>query len=388
MINREFIEKKEKNTLSKYACFSKDFNNEGAHPLRTQFQRDRDRIMHSKAFRSLEYKTQVFLTNINDHLRTRLTHTIEVSQIARTLAQILNVNQDLTEAIAIGHDIGHTPFGHAGERALNDLLEKYNLSFKHNVQSVRILMLLEKKYDFAGLNISLPVREGILKHTKMPDVLPEYCNDLYTNKKYSITIEGQIVAMADEIAQITHDLDDYLRLEILDTDHIILDKLTSLVREFHQTRYGQDPFPQNITLDKKDILGIKDKLIKCYVDYLVYQLAYDSFENLNLKEYRAMELDEVVIKYSDKIGSEVNRFHSKMNKLIFNDNFKIKEMDKRGKLIITSLFDYYISRPEKMPNPTYEKFLKNNKSPIVIADYISGMTDRYAISQYKEMIRL
>jgi dGTPase len=123
MINREFIEKKEKNTLSKYACFSKDFNNEGAHPLRTQFQRDRDRIMHSKAFRRLEYKTQVFLTNINDHLRTRLTHTIEVSQIARTLAQILNVNQDLTEAIAIGHDIGHTPFGHAGERALNDLLE-------------------------------------------------------------------------------------------------------------------------------------------------------------------------------------------------------------------------------------------------------------------------
>src|SRR5690554_1386570 len=220
MISREELERYEKRNLRPCACFSADASRHrevGKHPFRTEFQRDRDRILHSKAFRRLEYKTQVFLTTKGDHLRTRLTHSLEVSQLSRTVASQLRLNSDLVEAIALGHDLGHTPFGHAGERELCSLLEEEGHTFKHNLQSVRIVELLEKKYPYEGLRLTTEVKEGVLKHTAMPKKeLPEYCQNLYAESPFSVTLEGQVVAACDEIAQMTHDLDDYLRCNILE----------------------------------------------------------------------------------------------------------------------------------------------------------------------------
>jgi dGTPase len=199
MRTRESLELIEQQTLKPYACFSNSAERRisiPGHIYRTNFQRDRDRILHSKALRRLEYKTQVFLTQTGDHLRTRLTHSYEVSQLARTVANQVGLNCDLVETIALGHDLGHTPFGHAGEEALKELLEEFGAgTFKHNLQSIRIIDKLERKYSYDGLNLTLPVREGILKHTKLPEIIPEYCEDLFAQNKvfqlYQPDLHGQ-----------------------------------------------------------------------------------------------------------------------------------------------------------------------------------------------------
>src|SRR6056297_2256502 len=206
---RKHIEEKELRELSQYASFSRkskgrDYEEKKCQ-IRTCYQRDRDRIIHSKAFRRLKHKTQVFIAPEGDHYRTRLTHTLEVSQIARTIARSLRLNEDLTEAIALGHDLGHTPFGHAGEAAINEV---YSGEFSHNKQSLRVVDLLEKrKKDIPGLNLTMEVKDGILNHTG--DDEPS-------------TLEGQIVRIADRIAYINHDIDDALRAELIGFDELPL----------------------------------------------------------------------------------------------------------------------------------------------------------------------
>ncbi|WP_434305395.1 dGTP triphosphohydrolase [Clostridium botulinum] len=390
MINRSFQEKREQSTLKTYACSSKDFSREGVkkHELRTEFQRDRDRIIHSKSFRRLEFKTQVFITKHGDHLRTRLTHSLEVAQLSRTIATLLELNTDLVEAIALGHDLGHTPFGHAGERTLKELLEDEGIkTFKHNAQSVKIVDILEKKYPYNGLKLTLPVREGILKHTSLPKEIPYYCKDLFVEKPFSITLEGQVVAIADEIAQLTHDLDDYLRYNILSYDEIYKHEIFQCIKEFYNNNPSNhyEEYMNSI----QDKTRKKDSLIRCLVDFLTTKLVENSELNLKNENVKALDLDKEYIMYNEPIKTIVEDFHTTLNNLLLN-NFKIKEMDLRGKIIIKSLFNYYKDNPKELPAETFKKYKECTKENniIVIADYISGMTDRYAIEQYENLISL
>lgn len=387
MIKRENLERKEEKELKSYACFSK--NNErlnpnnqpiNPHSLRTEFQRDRDRIIHSKSFRRLEYKTQVYLTETGDHLRTRLTHSLEVSQIARTIAIQLGLNVDLVEAIALGHDVGHTPFGHAAEKELNNLLQEDDLyGFKHNIQSVSIFYELEKKYDYDGLSLTIPVLEGILKHTKSNKNLPNYFNNLHLDKNYSVTLEGQVVAVADEIAQITHNLDDYLRFGIIELKEIFNHKVFLLLDEFFQENYNKSF--ENI-LENTQEKRKKDVTIRCLVDFLVTTLLKEANEILH-PDLKALEINDEYIKYTES-EEIIKSFHEEVSQICIND-YRVKEMDRRGKNIVKTLYNHYKNRPEKLPSSTYQKFKERGLR--VIVNYISGMTDRYAIKQYNDIIK-
>ncbi|MBM7558146.1 deoxyguanosinetriphosphate triphosphohydrolase family protein [Halanaerobacter jeridensis] len=385
MIKRKDLEQKEKNDLKPYACFSynaKRVDSVKQHPIRTKFQRDRDRIIHSKSFRRMEYKTQVYLTQTGDHLRTRLTHSLEVSQIARTIATQLGLNIDLVEAISLGHDVGHTPFGHVAERKLNKLLNEDNVGdFKHNIQSVRILNCLEKKYSYKGLRLTIPLLEGILKHTDKYANLPKFCEGLYLDKDFSVTLEGQVVAVADEIAQITHDMDDFLRYKIVSLNDFLDHELFENLQKYFIEKRNMN-FTKKIENCNKDLM--KETVIKHLVDYLVSKLIEDAEENLE-DDIRAYEIDKEYIKLN-KIEKLVNDFHKYINKKCFND-FRIKEMDRRGEKIVEVLYEYYKEYPkDTLPKSTYELYEENGIR--TIADYISGMTDRYAIEEYDSLIEL
>lgn len=387
MIKCNDLEDREKSTLKPYACFSKDYIRKDVkkHELRTEFQRDRDRILHSKSFRRLEYKTQVFVTNHGDHLRTRLTHSLEVAQLSRTIASVLGLNTDLVEAISLGHDLGHTPFGHSGEVALKELLEVDGIrTFKHNVQSVKIVDILEKKYPYDGLKLTLPVREGILKHTSLPKEIPCYCEDLFVQYPFSVTLEGQIVAIADEIAQVSHDLDDYLRYNILSCDEIFNHEIFQYIKDFYGNDSGNNYLEYINTIEDKG--RRKDCLIRCLVDFLITKLIENSVLNLKNETIKAFEISKIYITYNEPLKSIFENFHNTLNGLLFN-NYKIREMDNRGKIIIKSLYYNYKEDPTRMPAETFEKY-KNciENGVIVISDYISGMTDRYALEQYDKLI--
>jgi dGTPase len=384
MIGVGEIEEIERKSLKPYACFSKGAKrNKGInqHPLRTEFQRDRDRILHSKAFRRLEYKTQVFLTQRGDHARTRLTHSLEVEQLSRTVAYQLGLNCDLVEAISLGHDLGHTPFGHAGERELRRLLGENGIkTFKHNVQSVKIVELLEKKYEYNGLALTLPVKEGILKHTGLPDEIPVYCKDLFVDKTFSVTLEGQVVAIVDEIAQITHDIDDYFRYDIISYEEFEKSKIFELMSNFYELRKVNIRSILNEQGESR-----KDTVIRCLIDFLMTTLIEHSSCNLNGKNsIRAYDIDKIYVKFNDEFEKEVNSFHDKITDII-KKNYKIKEMDNRGANTINKLFEYFRLNLDKLPEETRLK-IKNNSddNPLnIVADYISGMTDRYATEQYE-----
>lgn len=392
MISVEELEKKEEESLKPYACFSKNEKrniNISKHPYRTQFQRDRDRIVHSKAFRRLEYKTQVFLTNKGDHIRTRLTHSLEVAQMSRTVAMQLGLNCDLVEAISLGHDLGHTPFGHAGEKELISLLKEDKIfTFKHNVQSVKIVDLLESKYEYNGLALTKPVREGILKHTELPEELPEYCQDLYVEKPFSITLEGQIVAIVDEIAQVTHDLDDYLRYNIIEFNKFIGFPIFNEVDIFLKKTYNFNF--KNILNEANDDARRKDTSIRCLVDFLITKLIEGSEINLQGdKQIKPYYIDKVYISFENNIAEIFNNFHNDLNYYIKSD-YRVKEMDAIEKNIINKLYRYLKDYPESLPDETKLKYknCSGKDKTLVIVDYISGMTDRYAIEQYKNIYGL
>lgn len=286
--------------------------------IRTEYQRDRDRIIHSKAFRRLKHKTQVFISAyIGDHFRTRITHTLEVSQISRTIARGLRLNEDLAEAIALGHDLGHTPFGHSGESVLNRLS---GLGFKHNEQSLRVVEKLIKKGE--GLNLTKEVKDGILNHT---------------GKVNPFTLEGKIVKIADRIAYINHDLDDALRSELLKISeipekylnvlgHSHSQRINTLVRDMIENSYNKAEINQSKEVEEA-MLGLRSFL----------------FENFYLR-------------------GEVRKKFEKVEK------------------IVEVLYDYYKKNPKEMQNFNEEEDLERN-----VLDYISGMTDRYAIIKFKEI---
>ena len=317
----------EKQILSKYASLS--CNTKGRdYPisednLRTEYQRDRDRIIHSKAFRRLKHKTQVFLAPDGDHYRTRLTHTLEVSQIARTIAKALRLNEDLVEAIALGHDLGHTPFGHAGEKKLNELVDG---GFEHAKQSLRVVELLE--HDGQGLNLTYEVREGIVSH-----------NQPFTNTP--VTLEGEIIKYADRFAYINHDIEDAISADIL----------------------SEDKLPKDIC----DILGhTKGERINT----MITDIVNTSF-------------DKPYINMSKPIFEATFALHDFMYKNIYT-NSCAKADEPKAVAMLEQIFDYYMKNPNQMPQ-YYQTLLDTYKIDRVVADYVSSFTDQYCVRKFEEL---
>lgn len=326
---RQDTEEIEKKILSKHAMCAIDSKGrrveEEACHIRTVFQRDRDRIIHSKAFRRLKHKTQVFLAPEGDHYRTRMTHTLEVSQISRTIARALRLNEDLTEAIALGHDLGHTPFGHCGEEVLMTI---HPQGFKHNEQSLRVVDYLEKRKSKKeyGLNLTFEVRDGILKHR---------------GEDIPVTLEGQIVRLSDRIAYVNHDIDDALRAGVLTMKEI-------------PSKY-------------LDVLGYghSERINKLIIDVI------DSSQNQS-----KIKMSPII----DKHFMGLRRF---MFEAVYLNKKAKKEEDKASE-VVKRLYDYFYSHPEQLPEARYQDFIKGN-DPVAVKDYIAGMTDRYAINTYKKI---
>ncbi len=325
---REQIEERERSWLSPYACLSQNSRgwerSETPCDYRTCFQRDRDRIIHSKAFRRLMHKTQVFLSPEEDHYRTRLTHTLEVMQIARTVSRALFLNEDLCEAIACGHDLGHTPFGHAGETVLQNCYAK---DFSHAAQSLRVVEVLEK--NGAGLNLTYEVRDGIRNHT---------------GGDKAATLEGIIVKYADRIAYINHDIDDAIRAGVI--------------------------VSEDIPKELRDILGESHKArINTMVSSLVRESA------------RAMGADDPAIRMESEIGDATDALRRFMFKNVYL-NPVAKRDENKAMQLLEDLYHYFTAHPEKLP-PEFRR----TDDPVDrrVCDYISGMTDRYAIRLYSEI---
>ena len=322
---RVMQEEREHMTLSPYASFSDRSKGrtlkEEPCDIRTCFERDRDRIIHSKAFRRLNGKTQVFLTPYGDHYRTRMTHTLEVSQIARTIAKALRLNEDLTEAIALGHDLGHTPFGHAGERALNSVCPG---GFEHHLQSIRIVEFLEKK-NGKTMNLTWEVKDGILNHQ--------------TNGKPG-TLEGKIVRLSDKIAYVNHDIDDAIRGHVIEESDI----------------------PKEYT----NVLGHS---LSQRLNTMIHDIVINS-----------MDKDDIIV--SDEIYSAMQALRKYMYENVYT-NPKAKGQEKKAEKMLIDMYEYYLDHMDAIPKEHRDAPEGKEKA---VADYVAGMTDRYAVMKYNELM--
>lgn len=329
MFLREDIEKREYDFLSENACKVRESKgraiDEAPCKYRTDFQRDRDRIIHSKAFRRLMHKTQVFLSPEGDHYRTRLTHTLEVAQIARTISRILELNEDLTEAIAMGHDLGHTPFGHSGEKILNQI---HPGGFRHNIQSLRVVERIEGTSSTRGLNLTWEVRDGIVNHT---------------GSLKAATLEGQVVNLSDRIAYINHDIDDAIR-----SGAITMEMLPEAPVAF----FGESK-SQRITKMIESVISYSDGSNK---------IGMDIEDNKMLLELRSFMFQHVY------------------------NNAEVKKKDdiNRAEKIIKFLYYYYIDHIDELPDDMIE-IAKEEGIEVASKDYVAGMTDRFAINKYEEL---
>ena len=346
---------------------------EQEHSYRSAYQRDRDRVIHSAAFRRLEYKTQVFVNHEGDYYRTRLTHTIEVAQIARTIAGALRLNVDLVEAIALAHDLGHTPFGHAGEDALSEIMRPEG-GFNHNAQGLRVVDVLEQRYpDFPGINLTWEVREGIVKHSSAFDkagMIKEF------SKAEQPTLETQIVDIADEIAYDNHDIDDGLTSGLLRIEDLSgLDIWKNIYKDISR-KY-----------DKIDSELIKYLVIRSLIDIQVTDLIQETetrLKGLKLKSFADAK------KQKDKIVSFSNKMvllrkplrETLMNKLYHH--YRVMRMSTKAKRFIGDLFKVYVDKPEQLPT-NIEKRVSIDGVRRAVCDYIAGMTDRYALDEYKKL---
>ena len=360
------------------------------HPYRTSFQRDRDRIIHAQAFRRLKHKRQVFLITYGDHFRTRLTHTLEVAQIARTMARALRLNEDLVEAVALGHDLGHTPFGHLGEVVLDEILQGRDPldgtfsagrrgGFKHNYQSLRIVDRLEQKYELPGLNLTAAVREGILKHTRLKRQHYSYPDldlaDLHFNGDFAATIEGQLVAMADEVAQRTHDLEDGIRAGLVHSDEVRTLEIVRLVEaELKLERF----LPQQGELYVRRLIG---GLIELFVTDIIEETcrrAETSQQRSRVSEFSQVE----VVAFS----ADVDPLQKALNKFIYERIIfvpSIREPDKSARELLRGLFRVYWRDPQTLPADylVHRPQASDGDEARAIADFIAGMTDHYAIAE-------
>ncbi|HUV05773.1 MAG TPA: deoxyguanosinetriphosphate triphosphohydrolase [Armatimonadota bacterium] len=332
----------ERRNLSPYAALSAESAGraraEDKCPIRTDFQRDRDRIVHCKAFRRLKHKTQVFIDPEEDHYRTRLTHTLEVAQIARTIARALRLNEDLTEAISLGHDLGHTPFGHAGEQALDEVYQEYvpEASFRHDEQSLRVVDVLER--DGRGLNLTREVREGILHHAKGSEDI------VFDGSKPNGTLEGRVVRVADRIAYINHDIDDAVRAGVLSESDLPADCVFAL---------GQ---------------GHSERIATMVIDLVKHSR------------------DKPELSMSAEVTDATNRLKDFLFERVYGPSAvgpRVEELRKAARLV-KELFRLYVEQPNLLPGCPYSGGETVEENARAACDFIAGMTDRYAMRRYAE----
>lgn len=377
MLTRQDIEEREEKFLGGYAQKSaaskgREFR-EAEHPFRSVYQRDKDRIIYSTAFRRLEYKTQVFVNHEGDHYRTRLTHTLEVMQIARTIARALRFNEDLAEAIALAHDLGHTPFGHSGEDALRIIMKDYG-GFDHNSHGLRVVDLLEKRYpDFPGLNLSWEIREGIVKHATTFDQPRPF---IPFEVKMPPTLEAQVVDVADEIAYDNHDLEDGLASGLIKKEPLLSIGL------WKEAAYEvKNRFPD---IDEEtETYQIAKSLINRQVTDLVAET------EKNIKRFKVNSVDDVrnlpnkIVSFSKELSELRQPIKEFLSKNLYQ-HYRVVRMSNKAYRFINELFRVYLEKPEQLP-PTTHTRLKKEDTRRVICDYIAGMTDRYALDEYKRL---
>ena len=347
---------------------------EKEHLYRGCYQRDRDRIIHSAAFRRLEYKTQVFVNHEGDYYRTRLTHTLEVSQIARTIASRLGLNCDLVEAVALAHDLGHTPFGHSGEDALDELMSDFG-GFNHNLQGLRIVDKLEERYpEFPGLNLSWEVREGIIKHSTFYDKMGQL-EEFHPDKMP--TIETQVVDIADEIAYNNHDLDDGLTSGLIEETKLRKNRLWNMLSTKVYSRYGA------IKPQLK-----KYQIIRLLIDAQVTDLIKETQKKIKKAKVQsaedALNLDYKLVSFSPDMEALRLPLKDFLMRELYR-NYRVVRMSDKAKRFITELFKLYLNSPQQLPEETGGRIQSGEDTRRVICDYIAGMTDRYALDEYKKL---
>ena len=377
MLTSKEIESREERELASYAMKSKDSRGrkypEEEHQYRSIYQRDRDRIIHSTAFRRLEYKTQVFVNHEGDYYRTRLTHTIEVSQIARSIARALNLNEDLAEAIALAHDLGHTPFGHSGEDALKKLMEGHG-GFEHNLHGLRVVDILEQKYpDFPGLNLSWEVKESIVKHISPYD-------HTSTTTEYNIDerplLEAQIVDKADSIAYDNHDLDDSLKAGIItDSDLQTVD----LWRE------TQKKVKQKYVINNHDILIAQT--VRTLINMEVTDLLENTLSMLKREGIKTVKdvrnHPGLIVSFSPALSEQKKKLQNFLFKNVYQ-HYRVARMSDKAKRFLEELFIAFIKNPKQLP-AEYQKWIEEAGLYQGVCDYIAGMTDRFAQDEYKKL---
>ncbi|MEN8183208.1 MAG: deoxyguanosinetriphosphate triphosphohydrolase [Myxococcota bacterium] len=345
---------------------------EPEHPHRTTFQRDRDRVVHSRAFRRLEYKTQVFVYHEGDHYRNRLTHTLEGSQIARTLARILRLNEDLAEAVVLAHDLGHTPFGHAGEHTL-DRLMRDDGGFDHNRQSLRIVDLLEERYPrFRGLNLSWETREGILKHgchwphpVPVPEATPQLC------------LEAQVADAADEIAYLNHDLDDGLRSGLLTLEQLEGVGLWARMRRDVTARMPGSP---ERVLRAQTIVGL--------INELVTDLAEETTRRGSRFGLASPEDVRAAPEPTVSLGAEREAARAELKDFLSKNLYhhpRVAQVTQRAERTLTGLFGIYRADPGRLPARVVAR-LEEDGEARAVADYLAGMTDRFALAEHGRLL--
>jgi dGTPase len=375
LVDRLAQERDERERLAPYAMRSALSRGrrypEPEHPLRTCFQRDRDRVVHCSSFRRLEYKTQVFVNHEGDNYRTRLTHSLEGAQIGRTVARALGLNEELTECLVLGHDLGHTPFGHSGERVMDELMKDHG-GFEHNQQTLRILEILEERYpQFPGLNLTWEVREGMIKHQ------PE--SDAKAPAEYAPgeapTLEAQLVDFVDEIAYNNHDVDDGLSSGMFGVEQI---RAVALFRDAH---------------DAADELGVEDeKLVRHdVVRRIINRCTQDLIETTlaQLETARVQSVEDVrragrrLVAYSREMQPRVKQLKDFLFRNMYRHYRVVRMGDKAGR-ILRDLFHSYVAEPLQLP-PRYQERIGQDGLHRVVCDYIAGMTDRYAMEDHRRL---
>jgi dGTPase len=367
-------------------------HNEKHDPTRNCFQRDRDRIIHSAAFRRLEYKTQVFVNHEGDHYRTRLTHSLEVSQVAKSLARNLHLHEDLAETLALAHDLGHAPFGHAGEQALNDMAKDHG-GFDHNANSLRIVTHLESRYlKFDGLNLTWETLEGIVKHSgpikidiakqKPHKFILDYnkIQDLHLENFPSL--EAQVSGIADDIAYNNHDIEDGLRASLF-TIHDLID--LPLIGEIFYELRKKHPHAELKRITHEAIRILINKMV---VD--VISNTKNNLHNLNIKEYQDIaEAKEMIVCFSIEMEKAHQELRNFLRKNMYN-NWYVNRMTTKAKKVVEALYDYFMTHPESLPDDWRKKVenANNKEIAILVIDYISGMTDRFALQEYNSLFNL
>jgi len=357
------------------------FFKEKKNNLRNDFQRDRDRIIHSTAFRRLKHKTQVFVNTTGDHFRTRITHSLEVSQIARTLSKFFNLNEDLSETLSLAHDLGHTPFGHAGEDALNDCMKNYG-GFDHNIQTLRIITILENRYyDFKGLNLSFETLDGLIKHNgpvkdkkKFNKILGKNFFKNKINFLSNSSLEAQIASISDDIAYNSHDLEDGLKANLFKLDDLQNIPILNKIIKKHIKN-----------IKKKTIDLVIRQIIREIINEMVGDVIISIKKNIRVNQIRNLndiyKSDKVIVCFSDQMKNfdmSIKKFLKK--KMYYHSKVNLKT--NYGKKIIIKLFNKIKSNPKKYIN--IKKYSSSNIERI-ICDYIAGMTDRYAINLYNQI---